>query len=146
MNENFNELEVPILFNRMNKNFNKGLGDFLVSYGLSKLHSFYMVCLYIYKKGLTLNQLNFLTGFDKANTSRAISDMEEKGIVDRVSNNTNRKYKVVLTEKGFNIGKDFIKTVKENIKKTFSVLTESEMSTFRFLVSKLLKGECYDTN
>ena len=144
--ESSRELEFPILFNKLTKNFNKKLGDFLVPYGLSKLHSFYMVCLYMHKKGLTLNQLNFMTGCDKANTSRAISDMEDKGIVVRSSGDNEKKYKVMLTDKGINIGKDFVKSVKESIKRAFSSLTDKEVSVFHNVIFKLVKEVACDTN
>lgn len=135
------ELDFPIMFNKITRNFNKKLGDFLMPYGLSKLHSLYLVCLYRHKKGLTLNQLNFLTGFDKANTSRAISDLEEKEITYRILGAGEKKYKVSLTEKGFSICKDFVKSIKESIKKTFASLTEKEMNFFQSIIFKLMNEE-----
>lgn len=140
------ELEFPLVINRIAKTFNKRLGDFLVPYGLSKLHSLYLACLFRHRKGLTLNELNFLTGNDKANTSRAISDMEEKGFVIRSSYDNTKKYKVCLTEKGIDVGVAFVKTIKDSVKRMLAKLTEKETDFFKSIIFKLLQENEYDTN
>lgn len=132
------EFGFPILFSKISKSFNKKFGDFLIPYGLSKLHAFYLMCLYKNKKGLTLNQLNIMTGCDKANTSRAISDMEEKDMVVR-SSLGEKKYKVILTDKGLDVGKVFMQSIKDSIKKTFAMLTEKELCFFQSIILKLSK-------
>ena len=136
------ELGFPILFSKLSKSFNKRFGDYLIPFGLSKLHAYYLMCLYKNKNGLTLNQLNIMTGCDKANTSRAINDMADKGIVERSGQECEKKYRVVLTKKGFDIGKDFMHSIKDSIKNTFSVLTEKELEFFQNIVKKLAKEAC----
>lgn len=130
------------MFNKIAKSFNKKFGDLLVPYGLSKLHSFYILCLHTHKNGLTLNQLNFLTGCDKANTSRAIADLEDKGIVMKSSMSNEKKYKVFLTEQGFQVAKEFVKEIKESIKKYFASLTEKEFAFLQNVLLKLSKESC----
>ncbi|MGN0961659.1 MAG: MarR family winged helix-turn-helix transcriptional regulator [Christensenellales bacterium] len=141
MGEFFNDLEFPILFSKISKCFNKKFGDYLIPYGLSKLHAFYLLCLYKHKKGLTLNQLNIMTGCDKANTSRAITDMEEKGIIIKINKENEKKYKVMLTEKGQNIGKEFVQSIKNHIKQTFSILSKNEIEVLKNVITKLIKEE-----
>lgn len=140
------DIEFPLVINRITKNFNKRLGDFLVPYGLSKLHSLYLACLFRHRKGLTLNELNLLTGNDKANTSRAISDMVEKGFVSRSSYDNTKKYKVRLTEKGIDVGVAFVQTVNESVKKCFARLSQMEADFFKKIVFKLLQENEYDSD
>lgn len=144
--EGVTDLEFPLVINRITKNFNKKLGEFLLPYGLSKLHSLYLACLFRHRKGLTLNQLNILTGNDKANTSRAIADMEEKGFVTRSSYDNTKKYKVYLTDKGIDVGVAFVKQIKESVKRIFGKLSQKEADFFKDIVFRLFEGDEYDSN
>ena len=83
--ENFENCIIPILFNKTNKLFTKLYDDLLKPYGLSKFHGFYLICLHKNPEGLKLNDFNQIIGCDKANTSRAMSDLESKGFIVRDS-------------------------------------------------------------
>ena len=136
--DKLDELNMPILFSKISKNFNKKFGDYLKTYGLSKIQAFYLVCLYKNDQGLTLNQLNDMTGCDKANTSRAISDMEVKGIVDRNNKDIEKKYGVYLTDKGKEITSEFVQAIKLDIKESLTVLTSEEVNVLQNIIKKLL--------
>lgn len=138
--KNFSQLDIPILFSKLSKNFNKKFGNYLNLFNMSKLHAFYLVCLFKNQQGLTLNQLNEMTGCDKSNTSRVISDMQEKDIV-RKSSDSDKKYGVCLTEKGINIASKFVEAIEIDIKKTLSILTLEEINIFKNIIEKLLYNE-----
>ena len=69
------------------------------SYGLKGPYAVYLVALMHNPDGLTASQICDLCARDKADVSRAISIMEEKGLLRRESGNTYRA-KVFLTEDG----------------------------------------------
>lgn len=137
-NINIFDIDLPIVLNKMSKNFNRDYGEFLKPYGLSKIHSLYLLCLHKRKDGMKLKELNEVIGCDKANTSRAISDLQEKGIICRNTENENeKKYLVKLTEHGYNVSTKFAELVKQNVNKVISKLTKEEMSTLIGIFKKL---------
>ena len=137
-----NKLHMPIFFSQINKDFNKLCERFLKPKGFGKLHAFYLICLYDKINGLKLNEINDYIGCDKANTSRAIADLENKNIICRDSpNNCEKKYFVKLTSLGLELCKEFILKIKEEISKMFKRLTDDEFNIFIRLLNKLAYGE-----
>jgi len=142
-----NNCHIPIFFSQINKDFNKVCESFLKPKGFGKLHAFYLICLYDKINGLKLNELNKLIGCDKANTSRAISDLENKHIIIKDSrDNSDKKYNVKLTTIGLELCNEFVNKVREEISKMFKKLTDEELKIFLRLLNKLANGDCYDTN
>lgn len=139
---------LPLVFSRITKNCNRQYDMFLKPYGLSKHHAFYITCLYKFKDGLKMNDFNNIIGCDKANTSRAIADLLEKGLICKSSEFDNeKKYSVKLNSKGFEIADSFIKDSKEYMEKMFGSLTEEEIKSFVQLLKKISLMEIdYDTN
>lgn len=71
----------------------------MAKYGLKGPYAIYLVVLQHNPEGLTAARLCELCGRDKADVSRCLSDMLEKGLVYRQGGNTYRA-KVCLTELG----------------------------------------------
>ena len=70
-------------------------------YGLRGSHAIYLTTLYSHEDGLTAPQLCELCGRDKADVSRMMTIMEEKGLVTKEGDNRNRYRGVLkLTEDG----------------------------------------------
>ncbi len=69
-------------------------------YGLKGPHAIYLTVLQHNQEGLTSARLAELCGRDKADVSRAVSVLEEKGMVKRETGNTYRA-KLFLTEAGY---------------------------------------------
>lgn len=135
---------VPILFNRAIKSFNKVCDEYLKPYGLSKFHGFYLMTLFKHPKGLKLNDFNTIIGCDKANTSRAVADLEKMELVGRdYSTTTEKKFLVKLTEAGKVIASKFDENMKKFADKIFSCLDEDERLQLIYLMNKIKKGfEC----
>ena len=132
---------LPIMVSQMDKDFTRNCERVLRPQGLSKLHAFYLFCLYANLDGMKLNDITKFIGCDKANTSRALNDLEQKGIIEKVINNDiKKKYLVKLTEMGLDICHDFICKIREQINSTFSVLTDEEYLTFVNLLKKVTMG------
>lgn len=145
MEEKDNEHYIlPILFNRVIKSFNKVYDEYLKPYGLSKFHGFYLMTLFKHPSGLKLNDFNNIIGCDKANTSRAMSDLEEKNLAYRDFPVTaEKKFLVKLTEQGKKIATKFDENMKIFGAKFFSCLDEDERVQLIYLMNKIKEGfEC----
>lgn len=94
-------LMLPIIINKLKKRIDKTSSPLLKQYDLSKLHLLYMIALYERENGMTLKELSDYLDFDKANTSRAISQLILKGYVQKQNQgDLEFKYKAILTKKG----------------------------------------------
>ena len=139
---------LPLIFSKITKNCNRQYDIFLKPYGLSKHHAFYLTCLHKFKDGLKMNDFNNLIGCDKANTSRAISDLLDKGLICKSSEFENeKKYSIRLTSKGFEIADSFVQDSKKYMEALLDVLTDDECDSFMKTLKKIASKEMvYDTN
>ena len=136
--EKFENCVIPILFNKTNKELTKAYDDLLRPYGLSKFHGFYLICLHKNPQGLKLNDINHIIGCDKANTSRAITDLEKKGFIIKVYDNCNeKKYVVRLSEQGLEIADKFIGNIRKVGNSMLDRLTEEEQTQLIYLIQKM---------
>lgn len=136
--EKFENCVIPILFNKTNKELTKVYDELLKPYGLSKFHGFYLICLQKNPQGLKLNDINHIIGCDKANTSRAITDLENKGFIIKVFDNCNeKKYMVKLSEQGSDIAGKFVENIRKVSNSMLDKLTEEEQSQFVYLIQKM---------
>lgn len=133
---------IPILFARHLKNVNKIYDELLKPYGLSKFHGAYLICLFRNPNGLKLNDLNRIIGCDKANTSRAIMDLESKNLICKnIESDGEKKYSVRLTENGREIAEKFVLSMRNFGDKMFSRLDEVEQKQFFYLINKMYGGD-----
>jgi DNA-binding MarR family transcriptional regulator len=133
------DIDLPILFSKMSKDFNRDYGEFLRPYGLSKIHSFYLLCLHKRPEGIKLKELSEIVGCDKANTSRALADLQDKGIVCKdTDSDIEKKYMVMLTNNGKDIADKFAELVKDNVTNVLSKLTKNEVDTLKSIINKLI--------
>lgn len=97
-------LMLPIILNKLKKRLDNVNRDLLKEYDLSKLHLLYLMVIFENQEGMTLKELSDYLDFDKANTSRAISQLISKEYVQKKTRgNLELKYKVDLTPKGRNV-------------------------------------------
>ena len=133
------DIDLPILFSKMSKDFNRDYGEFLKPYGLSKIHSFYLLCLHKRPDGIKLKELSEIVGCDKANTSRAIADLQDKGIVCKdTDNDIEKKYMVMLTSEGREVANKFAELVRVNVTNVLSRLSKNEIDTLKSIINKLI--------
>ena len=71
----------------------------MTKYGLKGPYAIYFTVLQNYPEGLTSSRLAELCGRDKADVSRAVSHLEEKGLITRQQGNPYRA-KLMLTDSG----------------------------------------------
>ena len=78
--------------------WHKLAADEMAKYGLKGPHAMYLVTIRRFPEGVTSAQLSELCGRDKADVSRAVSLLEEKGMIYREGNLDRALLK--LTDKG----------------------------------------------
>jgi len=81
--------------------WHKLAGEEMAKYGLKGPHAIYLHTLYRSEQSLTAAQLCELCGRDKADVSRAMALMEEKGLVKKEGGSANQyRAHLVLTDEG----------------------------------------------
>ena len=97
-------------------------------FGLSGNHVMYMTYLAHNPEGLTAAELCQLTSVDKAATSRALSELVEKGFVYYPDLKGSKKYRAtaVLTESGFAISEKMNEIIQELVEQVARDMSEEE--------------------
>lgn len=100
--------------------------------GLKGTH---VMCLFHLRQnteGLTASQLSTLCMEDKAAISRAISKLEEKGLVRLAQSGEKRRYRapITLTQTGQSASQRMVKLIEDAVTRGGAGLTESERNTF----------------
>lgn len=99
MLERFERFSLSIF--EITRHWHKITSDEMEKYGLKGPHSIYLLAMHQHPEGVTSAQLGELCGRDKADVSRMVSILEEKGLVIR-ENVTKNLYRglLKLTEEG----------------------------------------------
>ena len=92
------------LFN-ISRYWNRIAAEEMEKYGLKGAHAFYLVTILRHDGDVTASQLCELCGRDKADVSRAVSKMEENGLLLRTGTNPYRA-KLKLTESGMEVARE----------------------------------------
>jgi DNA-binding MarR family transcriptional regulator len=136
--KNISPLMLPLIINKLRKRLDQTSLSSLKEYALSKLHLLYLMVLFEKEEGLTLKELSEYLGFDKANTSRAISQLIEKGFVQKLSQgDLALKYKIDLTPKGRDVAVIIWEQMNEANIEIVSLFTPEELNTLAQIAGKL---------
>ena len=129
---------LPIIFSKVKKAVQKRQTELLKPYGLGSIHAMYLIILLHNPSGLTMRELCVTLYVDKANTSRAISTLEEKDYVFRDSSGTGvLKYKIMLSKKGKELAYLITEKMKRFHEEMFRDLTSDEINTMRRVLQKI---------
>ena len=128
----------PVVLDRIKKQIQKSVKNVLREYGLSGAHGMYLFTLY--QKGpLTMKELSQYTGTDKANTTRVIADLHDKGFIyDDRPEKYSRKYKVYLTKQGNTAAQAVEQAMKEFRETMFRCLSEEEKEQLSSILRKIV--------
>jgi MarR family transcriptional regulator, organic hydroperoxide resistance regulator len=131
-------LMLPVIFNKLKKRLDNASVGMLKEYGLSKLHLLYMMVLYENQDGMTLKELSDHLDFDKANTSRAITQMTGKGYVQKkAQEEMERKFRLELTQKGRDIAARIWQQNRLANVEVLSLFTPEELAALSRIAEKL---------
>ena len=130
----------PTKVQQIKKHIDKFLDNELINTGISRLEAVYIGCLKD-NTGISLIELTNLVHFDKANTTRVISELELKGLVTRkVDEKDTRKYKIYLTEKAKEL-EIFILNSKLKLNKiAFEGVSNKEKEVFEQTLEKIIEN------
>lgn len=130
---------LPVYLDKIKKQIKKDIDIDLKKYSLSNMHGMHLMCLYKNSNGLTLNELTERIKIDKANTTRAITDLMLKGYVTK--DNKIRGYKVILTPKGLEIASLFYNHHHRRMKQILEIFNNQEkkqmLSFLKRIINKL---------
>jgi DNA-binding MarR family transcriptional regulator len=136
--KNISPLMLPLILNKLRKRLDQTSLSSLKEYDLSKLHLLYLMVLFEKEEGMTLKELSEYLGFDKANTSRAISQLIEKGFVQKLSQgDLALKYKIDLTPKGRDVAMIIWGQMDEANIEIVSLFTPEELQSLAQIAGKL---------
>jgi len=120
-----------LALSEINSSWNKIAADELKPYGLKGAYVIYLIALYKMKDGLTAANLCEMCNRDKAEVSRAIKVLEDKGFVVRTNTTVNGyRANITLTEQGKKVTYNLRERVKMAVEKGGKGLTEEEREIF----------------
>ena len=129
---------ISLLLAKLHKQAQRNFREVLSAYGLSSMHAIFFHALQKSGDGLTQKHITEMLHCDKANTSRAIKDLLEKGYVSKDTKAENeRNMKLYLTESGEQIAQELQETMGRLKAKIADCLTEEEKQTFRQIINKI---------
>ncbi len=105
-------------------------GSYMAQYGLGSTHTMCIRTLYEKKDGLTRTQLAEACELDKAQVSRIINELTEKGFVYEGKATSSYKKKIALTEQGIKVAEGINKTVLEINNFVSKDFSKEEIQTF----------------
>lgn len=129
--------EFAICLNNLKKKMQKNVSDVLKPYNLSSMHSMYLATL-LRDGEMTLAELSRKLSFNRANTTRVVKDLIQKGYVgcDRTQTNL-RKFNIYLTEKGKTLTEELIARMEEMRITQNARLSKEEWKVLLELLNKL---------
>lgn len=120
------------------KKMRKKMDEFLKKYGLTHFHALYV--LELFKFGtLTMGELTDNIGVDKANTSRVVKDLIEKGYAEKIGE-ADRKFSLKLTRTGKKMAQDFKTRIDNLMEGALAGFSERDKGDLRRTMKKLIAG------
>ncbi len=120
------------------KKMRKKMDEVLKKFGLTHFHALYV--LELFKSGeLTMGELTENIGVDKANTSRVIKDLLEKGYAEKVGE-ADRKFAIKLSRLGKKMAQDFKNRIDNLMESALSQFSEREKNNLHKTLKKLIDG------
>lgn len=127
-----------LALSQISSSWNKIASEELKPYGLKGGYVVYLIALYRSSDGLTSAKLCEMCNRDKAEVSRAMRVLEDKGIVVRENTTINGyRAKISLTEQGKNITSTLRERIKLAVKKGGKDLTEEQREIFYLALGKI---------
>lgn len=118
--------------------------DEMVKYGYKGVYAQYLAAMKRYQEGVTSAQLCEICEKDKAAVSRAVKEMEEKGLIYRVhSGDTPYRARLKLTEKGHQAVEVVRECAKKAVEAAGKGLSDENRQTF-YTVLELIAGNLVD--
>ncbi|MFH0766511.1 MAG: MarR family transcriptional regulator [Bacillota bacterium] len=130
---------LPMLLAALQKKMMEQHQKIMDQYQISKAHMPYIMMLNSNQEGMNQHELSEKSFLDKAHTSRALKELQEKEIL--VKEDINKyKNKFRLTPKGLEIANAFKVEGSKMNQKVFESLTKEELEQLRNIITKLYQS------
>ncbi len=126
-------IKFSYLIASIHKSVQKILSDEMGKYGLKGAYAQYLITLYKSEEKMTLVELTEKSDNDKAAVSRAVTDMIEKGLVEKENNSY--RAGLLLTEKGINAAEFVCERAKTAVEVVG--ITDGDREIFYSILEKL---------
>ena len=120
------------------KKMRKKMDEYLKKFELTHFHALYVLELFKQNE-LTMGELTDNLGVDKANTSRVVKDLIEKGYIEKVGE-ADRKFAVKLSKSGKKMAQDFKNRIDNLMEGALSQFSEREKTSLHKTLKKLIDG------
>ena len=114
--------------------FNKRAAEF----GLSAPHVPYVVLISKSKESITQQEASKILGYDKANSSRVVAELEAKGIIEKVAEA--KRAVIKLTEQGEEVAVKVREAVKNWNKLCFDGINKQDMEAFNRVQKRMFEN------
>ena len=113
----------------------------MLPFGLTSAHTICMRKLFEKKSGVTRTELANLCAVDKAQISRIIGELTEKGyVVEKSGAHANYRSKLMLTEQGVNVTKEINDIVIRVNSFVSGDIPDKDIDTFYEVFNKICEG------
>ena len=113
------------------KSIQKIKSEVMQSYGLKSSHVLFMVQLSEREEGLTASELSQAGHMDKAQISRVVSELTDKGFIRRSADSGQKyKYKLILTEAGKNITNELERLIDNALEYVSGSIPKTDLEVF----------------
>lgn len=115
------------VISEIDKYWHKVAASVMAEYGMKGPYAIYLITLLKHPDGLNASQLSEICERNKADVSRAINDMESRGLLYKnLMNNSFYRAKLVLTQNGMEAAKRIKLTAERAVDAASSGITDEE--------------------
>lgn len=129
-------VKLPLVLGKILKKLHSFADPVLEKYGLSRIHVHYFVALDDCEKSISAKELSEKLSVDKANTSRAINELIERGFVVKDSEDQ-KSTPLRLTEQGSLVAKEIKAHNASEMRNMLSVLNTEEKMMLKSILTKI---------
>ena len=116
---------------KLSSYWNKIAAEEMAAYGLKGSYIVYLIALFKTDTGLTSANLSEMCARDKAEVSRSVRALEEKGLIKKeLTDGNSYRAKITLTEAGRTMTSALRERIKLAVERGGAGLTEEERETF----------------
>lgn len=131
---------LPAFFDRMSLQMRKNMTSIVEPYGLTHAHAIYLIALRL-QDGQTMVGLSHFLDMDTANTNRVIKILREKELVcDDRKSESNKKYRIFLTESGKELADKVMKGVSDLNESYFADIPRENILIMRNTLIQVLNN------
>lgn len=131
-------VEVQVLLTKMRKFFLRIINNAVKNEVLTSMHGLYLVALNDGEK--TKGEMTKLLGFDKANTTRMVDELESYGYVTKTIGKKSNTNLYALSQKGKESALKIESALNEGLSKLTGNIDEGEQEIFRNVCLKIIQN------